>query len=553
MANLYNIRNIFIKGSKLNGIEPNDVLNIDSGTFDRNKIITTANLKQVANKLNNVVVDDILSTSESTFDQNNLVSIQSLKQTANKLNSEIDDWMVTKIENTEFYQLKNKSGDCLVIDKYSTTNYYEIVVPEDDYNLINVVCFNSDVVKIPSMVRYKNEILNIKRVDLMVYTTFNTTTYQKSVSNPVKTKNLILPIGNTFLSIVACPVFENVIVNPECEYAEIYQSRNVNYVDVSRCYQMTELQINDVAMSNKTVLGIVDLNFKMNQGNSYLNIIKQFQTLEFKINNLTTNVSFIDMSLNGAYYIAGQPDSNGYYTELYYNFKVKPNGGSSTIYNSAALKDCSNLLIPDKIINIDTNEKFTIDYSNGMVFYLKSDTILSKVIVSNDVQVTSDKDIHIYNVNTSNMSNLKFYDDVYTNNNGLIGINAGHLGIVKREFLIFNEGITPSGVEIVGNNLDVHDTTIKHYNSTLDLQKAAINNVGIKYIRATAGSKLKIEDKNLTTLSSLDDYLYNFNPLEDSYIIVDNEVELLNFTSSNFIYTCEKNYDQTYTYHFVKL
>lgn len=553
MANLYNIRNIFIKGSKLNGVERNDVLNIDSGTFDRNKIITTANLKQVANKLNNVVVDDILNTSESTFDQNNLVSIQSLKQTANKLNSEIDDWVVTKIENTKFYQLKNKSGDCLVINKYSTTDYYEIVVPEDDYNLINVVCFNSDVVKIPSMVRYKNEILNIKRVDLMVYTTFNTTTYQKSVSNPVKTKNLILPIGNMFLSMVACPVFENVIINPECEYAEIYQSRNVNYVDVSRCYQMTELQINDVAMSNKTVLGIVDLNFKMNQGNSYLNMIKQFQTLEFKINNLTTNVSFIDMSLNGAYYIAGQPDSNGYYTELYYNFKVKPNGGSSTIYNSAALKDCSNLLIPDKIINIDTNEKFTIDYSSGMAFYLKPDTILSKVIVSNDVQVTSDNDIHIYNVNTSDMSNLKFYDDVYTNNSGLIGINNGHLGIVKREFLIFNEGITPSGVEIVGNNLDVHDTTIKHYNSTLDLQKAAVNNVGIKYIRATAGSKLKIEDKNLTTLSSLDDYLYNFNPLEDSYIIVDNEVELLNFTSSNFIYTCEKNYDQTYTYHFVKL
>ena len=85
------------------------------------------------------------------------------------------------------------------------------------------------------------------------------------------------------------------------------------------------------------------------------------------------------------------------------------------------------------------------------------------------------------------------------------------------------------------------------------MQKAAVNNVGIKYIRATAGSKLKIEDKNLTSLSSLDDYLYNFNPLEDSYIIVDNEVEFLNFTSSNFIYTCEKNYDQTYTYHFVKL
>ena len=175
------------------------------------------------------------------------------------------------------------------------------------------------------------------------------------------------------------------------------------------------------------------------------------------------------------------------------------------------------------------------------------------MIVSDDVQVTNDKDIRIYNVNTSDMSNLKFYDDVYTNNNGLIGINTGHLGIVKREFLIFNEGITPSGVEIVGNNLDVHDVTIKHYNSTLDLQKAAVNNVGIKYIRATAGSKLKIEDKNLTSLSSLDDYLYNFNPLEDSYIIVDNEVEFLNFTSSNFICTCEKNYDQTYTYHFVKL
>ena len=101
-----------------------------------------------------------------------------------------------------------------MINKYSTTDYYEIVVPEDNYNLINVVCFNSGVVKIPSMVRYKNEILNIKRVDLMVYTTFNTTTYQKSVSNPVKTKNLILPSGNTFLSMVACPVFENVIINP---------------------------------------------------------------------------------------------------------------------------------------------------------------------------------------------------------------------------------------------------------------------------------------------------------------------------------------------------
>ena len=123
----------------------------------------------------------------------------------------------------------------------------------------------------------------------------------------------------------------------------------------------------------------------------------------------TSKVELIDMIQNACWYIdSSESEFKNTFTELYYNLELEKTTDDSFIIsnNTVQTKDVRTFLIPTRIIDINTDREYKIEFSNEQIINFTTPNSLKKLIIS-DMSVF--KKIKLNNVNLLSAS-IEIYD-----------------------------------------------------------------------------------------------------------------------------------------------